>query len=256
MEQYHLDQLIASLEEQKRLNSLDEGGMVYLADLKESRLAMFGELEPLVFPSATLDLVINRCDVRMQENFLVPFQCQKIIDYAKAHIIPSTTMGKDLVDKDYRTSSEIGLTESENNTDDINALVRNIRSNIACLSTYPASHQETLSIIKYKKGEEYKPHHDYFSDAEKEAEHVLRNGGERLMSFLICLQPPEKGGDTEFPLLNLKIKQEQGKIIYWNNTDPQVTTLYEESLHAGLPVEEGEKWIMTCWIRQKPIITL
>ena len=29
-------------------------------------------------------------------------------------------------------------------------------------------------------------------------------------------------------------------------------TLDEDTLHAGLPVERGEKWIATKWLRERP----
>lgn len=254
-----LDRLIALLEQKKKLGTINEGETIYLSDLKISRTELFGpELDPLPTPQITSDPSSPRSCLFVQENLLSPLQCQIIIDYARKAIKPSGVIGQHNDDQGnpYRTSWDIGLSESYHHSDELNDLIRKLKENIAILTRIPIEHQETFTIIRYQEGEEYKPHHDYFSDAGEEVEQVLRNGGERVATALICLQAPEEGGETEFPLLNLKIKQEQGKAIFWQNGNPDVTELYEETLHAGLPVIKGEKWMMTCWIRQTPIASI
>ena len=54
---------------------------------------------------------------------------------------------------------------------------------------------------------------------------------------------------------NLKIAPKTGRCIVWQNIfllnilgEPEIS-YNEDSLHAGLPVINGEKWIATKWIR-------
>ncbi|MHB1269035.1 MAG: prolyl hydroxylase family protein, partial [Acidithiobacillus ferriphilus] len=46
-----------------------------------------------------------------------------------------------------------------------------------------------------------------------------------------------------------------GTGILFRNTDAQNLQL-RESLHAGLPVIDGEKWIASIWIREKSYTAL
>ena len=59
-----------------------------------------------------------------------------------------------------------------------------------------------------------------------------------------------EGGGTDFPDVGLSIVPRQGRAVYFAYTGHfgEVDPL---SLHAGLPVIRGEKWIATKWLRQK-----
>jgi hypothetical protein len=45
------------------------------------------------------------------------------------------------------------------------------------------------------------------------------------------------------------VQPEPGSVLYFQNADEDGNP-YPESRHAGLPVQEGFKWISTLWIRQ------
>ena len=64
------------------------------------------------------------------------------------------------------------------------------------------------------------------------------------------LNDVEAGGETEFPLAGVRIAPVAGRAVVFDNLladgrpDP-------ESLHAGLPVARGEKWLATLWLRER-----
>ena len=68
---------------------------------------------------------------------------------------------------------------------------------------------------------------------------------------MVYLNTPEKGGETVFPRVRLKIVPEKGKaVLFYNVSDSgRVDPM---SFHGGAPVERGEKWLMTCWLREHP----
>ena len=105
---------------------------------------------------------------------------------------------------------------------------------------------ETLQGQYYKVNEEYKEHTDYFKDLTKE--HVPERGN-RTWTFMVYLNKPTKGGETKFPKYDITITPEVGKAVYWNSLHPDGSG-NEDSLHAGCPVLEGEKYIITKWFRQ------
>jgi prolyl 4-hydroxylase len=59
------------------------------------------------------------------------------------------------------------------------------------------------------------------------------------------------GGETEFPELELAVMPRRGRGVYFEycNADGAVDP---RCLHAGRPVTEGEKWVATKWLRQRP----
>lgn len=245
-----LDILISHYEEQNSNNSLTEEQTQYLNQLKETRIQIYGESEVINRATITLNNNQNRCIPKIIENFLTSEECSLIIEHCKEQMVPSNVMG---VNDNYRTSSETSLRESDTQSERSNNRIKTLKNRIAALVNLPSDFQEPFVVIKYNLGEEYTPHHDYFADAEIEVQHLLLNGGERILTVLMCLQAPLGGGETEFPILGLKIKQKAGQAVVWENGNKQGTEVYQESQHAGLPVLEGEKWMLTCWIRANKI---
>lgn len=45
-----------------------------------------------------------------------------------------------------------------------NAVVRSIEERIAKLTHLPVSHGEGMQVLRYVNGQEYRPHHDFFSE--------------------------------------------------------------------------------------------
>ena len=67
---------------------------------------------------------------------------------------------------------------------------------------------------------------------------------------MIYLAEPEAGGGTRFPLLDLEIEPVMGRLLVWNNMMPDGSP-NPWTLHAGLPVERGFKYIVTKWYRER-----
>jgi prolyl 4-hydroxylase len=98
-------------------------------------------------------------------------------------------------------------------------------------------------------GEEYKPHHDFFHINTDYYENIIKSGGQRTHSFLFYLNDNFEGGETEFTTKKIKISAKRGRMLIWENLDyngdPDM-----DSLHAGLPVVGGEKWVAIVWVRE------
>ncbi len=76
--------------------------------------------------------------------------------------------------------------------------------------------------------------------------------GQRLRTVIAYLNVPGAGGETAFPLLGQTIKPQLGHVLRFDNVDGD-GRINENSLHAGLPVKQGLKWICTLWIRQNAL---
>lgn len=117
----------------------------------------------------------------------------------------------------------------------------------------PMTQQESTNILHYAPGQEYGPHYDFVRETEAEAFRAeLQLVGQRMATVLVYLNEGYEGGETHFPLLNWSFKGKPGDaLIFWNIS--ATGERERNSLHAGLPVTSGEKWLLSKWVREKPV---
>ena len=124
--------------------------------------------------------------------------------------------------------------------------LKNIVSGITGL---PVKNQEAPHFIKYQTGGEYKHHFDFFNPkSESYQEHIVK-GGQRIFSSILYLNDNFDGGETDFPKLNTRVKPDAGGVFTWRNVNLD-GSLNENSLHAGLPVISGIKYVIVIWVRE------
>jgi prolyl 4-hydroxylase len=140
-----------------------------------------------------------------------------------------------------RTSRGMFFTRGEN------PLCQRIEERIAALLQWPVENGESLQILHYQPGAEYKPHYDYFDPSQPGTPAILRRGGQRVGSLVMYLNTPVRGGATTFPDVKLEVAPVKGNAVFFSYDRPDPATL---TLHGGAPVLEGEKWVATKWLRQ------
>jgi len=118
------------------------------------------------------------------------------------------------------------------------------------LSGIPALNGEYLQILRYRPGEEFRPHVDYFNESGDSAYQSLADGGQRVQTVLLYLNADYTGGSTFFPRLRLDIKAGRGDMLHFHNVGENGLG-HKDSLHAGMPVISGEKWLLSQWIRSE-----
>jgi prolyl 4-hydroxylase len=121
---------------------------------------------------------------------------------------------------------------------------------ISHISGLPALNGEFLQILRYRPGEEFRPHVDYFNEGGAGAYQSLADGGQRAQTVLIYLNDDYTGGSTCFPRLQLDIKGRRGDMLHFHNLGADGLG-HRDSLHAGMPVMAGEKWLLSQWIRSE-----
>lgn len=116
----------------------------------------------------------------------------------------------------------------------INALNRRI----AALSGTRLDQGEPLQLLRYRPGGEYKPHLDA----------LPAEPNQRVLTVLVYLSDDYEGGETDFPHLGLSHRGRTGDALLFRNAgaDGRADPL---SLHAGLPVKRGTKYLASRWIR-------
>jgi prolyl 4-hydroxylase len=122
---------------------------------------------------------------------------------------------------------------------------------IAGLVGMPLSHAESFQVIHYGVGAEYKGHFDAFDPTTETGSRNWARGGQRLITALGYLNDVEAGGETGFSKLDTKVAPEVGKLLVFHNCEPGTLRRHPLSLHAGCPVEAGEKWAFNLWFRAR-----
>ena len=70
-----------------------------------------------------------------------------------------------------------------------------------------------------------------------------------MSGVLVYLNQDFQGGATSFRILDLKVSPATGSALLFANADDFGKPI-EASKHAGEVVVEGEKWLLSVWLRQ------
>jgi prolyl 4-hydroxylase len=188
----------------------------------------------------------NHPVVALLGDVLTPAECDLLIAIGRARVQRSAVVDPD-------SGSEITIEERRSegvfvdaSTD---ALVETVDRRIAELVGQPVENGEDLHILRYGVGGEYRPHYDYFPEDQAGSRHHMARGGQRVATVILYLNDVEQGGDTTFPEAGLAVHPRRGCALYFEYVN-ELGQSDPKTLHAGTPVERGEKWIATKWIRR------
>ncbi|WP_334131566.1 2OG-Fe(II) oxygenase [Silanimonas lenta] len=126
-----------------------------------------------------------------------------------------------------------------------------LRTRLCALADTPPENAEPLAVLRYRPGQEYRLHRDTLPPSLL-ADPEQGRGGQRVATVVAYLNAVTEGGETAFPRRGLRITPVPGAALAFRNLTGD-GSIDEDSLHAGLPVLRGEKWIATFWLRQRPL---
>jgi prolyl 4-hydroxylase len=188
--------------------------------------------------------------IAVLEGVLSATECAQLIELARPRLRPSTVAGPRLredVTANHRTSEGTFFALCE--TPFIATIDRRISELMGC----PLEHGEPLQVLRYGPGTRAEPHFDFLVASNGDNDASLARSGQRISSLVIYLCDVLAGGETAFPEAGLSVSPRQGNAVYfeYGNSLGQVD---HRSLHAGMPVLEGEKWALTKWMRSRRFV--
>lgn len=183
-------------------------------------------------------------------NVLTTEECDQLIMGSRKNLTRSTVVSNSAEDgfaelHDTRTS--YGSFYNRGSTE----LIRRVEKRLSEIFRFPVENGESIQILNYGIGGEYKPHFDYFDGKTEGGRSAMNKGGNRVATIIMYLNHVDRGGATIFPEANLRVMPIRGSAVYFDyclpngGSDPM-------TLHGGEPVEQGEKWIATKWVRELP----
>lgn len=176
--------------------------------------------------------------------FMDADECAALIELVERDLYPSGVLGNPV--PGFRTSKSCNLSPAD-------APVAAFEARVADLLGINRRFMETVQGQRYEVGQEFKPHHDFFHRGQNYYEEVTQLGGQRTWTAMLFLNRPEAGGNTGFPNALVEAEPEAGSLLIWNNMQPDGRP-NPNSLHHGMPVEGGRKYVLTKWFRERPLV--
>ncbi|WP_340264386.1 prolyl hydroxylase family protein [Sphingobium mellinum] len=187
-------------------------------------------------PGTDLTLFIQRA-------FLTVEECAGLIERIEANRRPST-IADATGDQAFRTSETCDLSSTD-------PFVAAIDARLAAFAGIDPAHGEPIQGQRYAVGQEFKAHTDYFEPDGADFLRYCSVAGNRTWTLMVYLNQPAAGGATRFVKIGKTVQPETGKLLAWNNR-LSPGRYNGASLHHGMKVRSGVKYIITKWYREKP----
>ncbi|HYG29089.1 MAG TPA: 2OG-Fe(II) oxygenase [Allosphingosinicella sp.] len=176
--------------------------------------------------------------------FLDEPDCEALIELIDRDLIPSGVLGEER--PGFRTSKSCNLSPAD---EPVAAFERKVVDLVGINPRF----MENVQGQRYDVSQEFKPHYDFFHSGQSYYSDVTERGGQRTWTAMLFLNRPEAGGYTGFPNAGVDAVPETGTLVVWNNMAPDGRP-NTASLHHGMPVEAGVKYVLTKWFRERPMI--
>jgi prolyl 4-hydroxylase len=183
-----------------------------------------------------------RLELFVVRDFLDPARCAELIERIDRRRRPSD-ITDDVGIAAFRTSETCDL-------DWRDPIVAEVDAAIGDLLGLPLDASEAPQGQRYAVGQEFKPHTDTFEPGGAAFFEHCAETGQRTWTAMIYLNRPEDGGATRFKIIGKTIQAEAGKLIAWNNLLPDGRP-NPATLHQGMKVRRGTKYVLTKWFRER-----
>ncbi|WP_164078298.1 prolyl hydroxylase family protein [Alteromonas facilis] len=192
-------------------------------------------------------LIIKKASIRYYRDVFSPLACEyfklRLGPLMKPSLVHDPITGKG-IQNDVRTSYIVHVVPEH-----LDWFALQLDMMLEKLTGVPRCRGESMNLLRYENGQQYKPHYDAIVGDGPHFEQILSDGGQRMRTAITYLSDGYSGGQTEFPRLGISVNATIGDVLVFDNLDEN-GTLVRDSYHAGAPVTEGTKWILTKWIRE------
>lgn len=237
----------------------EDAALVFAQYLRGVRAASCGSQAPISarHRGNTVELAGNRIasirlrcrapEIMLFDDVLTAAECAALIETARNGLTQSHVLGADdaSVNTVVRSSSGTFVDSSQG------SCIAIVEERCAELLGWPLACCESLEVTRYLPGQHFSPHVDYFESDDYAAHaRALDSGGQRLGTLILYLSDVPAGGATAFEHAGIEFCPKQGSALYFGYamSDGKMDLA---SMHQGLPVERGEKWIATLWLRER-----
>jgi hypothetical protein len=200
------------------------------------------------FAPITAQRVSERPCIVVAPAFLPPLVCDWLIGLGRPHLHAAQTVDAATGAEQYQftrtnRSAELSLGQSD-------VVLHLVRARMAHLCGLPTGAMEGSAILHYEPGQQFLRHYDFLEGGGSGIARQIALYGQRVATVLLYLNDDYEGGETEFPLLPWRYKGRKGDALYFLNVERSGAP-DRRTLHAGLPPVQGEKWLLSQWVRDR-----
>lgn len=182
----------------------------------------------------------DKAEIFILSNFLTSDECRRFITMIDVVAQPSELHETAYIEN-FRTSSSGNFHPKD-------PFVKGVSDRIDKLLGMPSILGEAIQGQRYLPGQEFKPHNDWFYTDQPYWKDERKRGGQRCWTAMAFLNKVPQGGHTHYTEVGARIEPKPGALVIWNNAKPDGTP-NEDTMHAGTPVIEGSKYVLTKWYR-------
>lgn len=189
--------------------------------------------------------------IQALDSFITPAVCDWIIARARSHLTRARVY--DPLNQQDILSTTRNNSVANFSLADIELLdvLLQVKMSYAC--SVPMNHMEAPAVLHYAVGEEASNHYDFVAPNIPDYAAEIARNGQRIVTFLVYLNDDYAGGETDFPTLGVSHKGRRGGALFFVNAHPDMQPDLR-MLHAGRPTTSGEKWIVSQFIRSRPLL--
>jgi prolyl 4-hydroxylase len=184
----------------------------------------------------------DRAEIWALPGFLTDPECSQLCAMIDRTAEPSSVLD--------HGHTEVWRTSSSGNVDPYDPFIQTIEDRIDKLLDLPHAFGETMQGQRYEVGQQFKYHLDLFWTEADYWKTEAKRGGQRSISAMAYLNEVAAGGTTDFTKLGLSVPPQRGMLLIWNNAQTNGMP-NENTEHAGMPVVEGVKYVLTKWYRTR-----
>ncbi|MBB3939747.1 prolyl 4-hydroxylase [Novosphingobium fluoreni] len=184
---------------------------------------------------------VDSAEIFAFADFLDAHECAHLMRMIDEVALPSRITRT--ADPDFRTSYSGDIDPSD-------PVVRTLERRLYDLTNIEPTWGESVQGQRYHPGQQFKEHCDWFDTNQEYWKHEAQTGGQRSWTAMVYLNDVEAGGVTAFTRIGVTIPPQAGALLVWNNNGPDGAVNWN-TMHAALPVERGEKYVVTKWFRSR-----
>ena len=207
-----------------------------------------------------VDVMIDRpaSNIHVIEDFLTEEECMAVEEAAKPILHDATVAdgsgGSELSEN--RKAKQAGIKvrwEKEADGDLIARLSRRVYdyvNHVLPFDINESGQEDLMSIQYFGRGPEDDKPDRYMPHCDGDCNGMLFKPGNRMATIVMYCEIPKVGGATRFRNSNVHIKPKRYAATFFSYIDPDMMKMDDGfTEHSGCPVVEGEKKIVTQWVR-------
>ena len=197
-----------------------------------------------------LERLSNDAGIACSRGFATPEMCAWMITRAQSRLEPS--MVNDASTGEMRQHPMRTAYTCAFGPPDRDLVLAALQARAANLTRVPVVMHEAPNVISYEPGQQFGMHVDFIDPQNPHFGRELEVLGQRATTIVTYLNDDFDDAPTHFPLLKLNVRGGIGDAIAWSNVRPDGTP-DTNTVHAGMPPTRGRKWVLSQWLRNKPL---